>query len=125
MVFNGALKSNLTISGRQSTIEDGLMVQIDTEMMAKLKQSLRAMQPFRIECSPLRAADDHTITIEWTKHNVHLNRGVQSVIDGRSLQGVKSLRLTHTYDFVNDAKSIRWNEIYLIKGRNIVLHDFF
>lgn len=116
MVFNGALKSNLTISGRQSTTEDGLMVQIDTEMMTKLKNALRSMKPFRVECAPLSPNDDHIITIEWTKSCDFFNRGVHSLIDGRSLQGIRSLRLTNNYDFVNDTKAIRWNEIYLIKG---------
>ena len=116
MVFNGALKSNLTISGRQSTTEDGIMIQIDTEMMGKLKNALRSMKPFRIECAPLAPRTDHVITIEWTKTSSFFNRGVRSLIDGRSLQGVRSLKLTNNYDFVNDSKAIRWNEIYLIKG---------
>jgi MAD (mothers against decapentaplegic) interacting protein len=116
VVFNGALKSNLTISGRQSTTEDGLMIQIDTEMMGKFKQALRSMKPFRIECSPLAPNDDFVITVEWTKANEFLNRGIRSLVDGRSMQGVKSLRLTNNYDFVNGSKSIRWNEIFLIKG---------
>lgn len=116
MVFNGALKSNLTISGRQSTTEDGLMIQIDTEMMGKLKNALRSMKPFRIECSPLAPDDDHVITIEWIKESRFFNRRVRSLIDSRPLQGVRSLRLTNNYDFVNDTKAIRWNEIFLIKG---------
>lgn len=116
VVFNGALKSNLTITGRQSTTEDGLMIQIDTEMMGKFKQALRSMKPFRIECSPLAPNDDFVITVEWTKANEFLNRGIRSLVDGRSMQGVKSLRLTNNYDFVNGSKSIRWNEIFLIKG---------
>lgn len=117
MVFNGALKSNLTISGRQSTTEDGLMIQIDTEMMGKLKNALRSMKSFRIECSPLAPDDDHVITIEWIKESRFFNRRVRSLIDSRPLQGVRSLRLTNNYDFVNDTKAIRWNEIFLIRGK--------
>lgn len=114
VVFNGALKTNLTMNAKQSVIEDGIMIQIDTEMMSKLKQSLQSMKPFRIECSQV-VPDESVINIEWTKENKHINKGVLSVIDEMPMMGIKSIRLANTYDYVNDNKSIRWNEIFLIK----------
>ena len=100
------------------------MVQIDIETMAKLKQNLQSMKPFRIECSKSVSAqvntlltsqqNDTIITIEWTKEDNYLNRGVLSVIDSRPMMSVKSLRLSNSYDYVNETKAIRWAEIYLI-----------
>jgi hypothetical protein len=104
------------------------MIQIDSETMTKLKQTLQSMKPFRIECnkaitqsnnllttSQNASSNDNVISIEWTKDDLHLNKGVYSIIDGRPLVGIKSLRLTNTYDYANETKSIRWTEIYLIK----------
>lgn len=93
------------------------MIQIDIETMTKLKQALQSMKPFRIECSKTVSPSnlDNVISIEWTKEDNHLNRGVLSVIDGKSMKGIKSLRLTNAYEFVNDSKAIRWTEIFLIK----------
>jgi hypothetical protein len=124
-----------------TSVEDGVMVQIDSETMAKLKQSLQAMKPFRIECqksvsqlnsllkqpTPNSNSTNHlnlnatpennggVITIEWTTQDKHLNKDVYSIVDGRSMNGVKSLRLTNTHDYANETKSIRWTEIYLIQ----------
>lgn len=104
-------------------IEDGIMIQIDTETMAKLKQNLQSMKPFKIEClksigqvsSNQSIPVDSVISVEWIKEDKHLNKCLHSIVDSRSMQGVKSLRLANTYDYVNDSKSIRWTEIYLIK----------
>jgi MAD (mothers against decapentaplegic) interacting protein len=128
VVFNGALKTNLTLNAKLTTVEDGIMIQIDSETMTKLKQSLQSMKPFRIECNKAvtqsnnllttslnSSSNDNVISIEWTKDDRHLNKGVYSIIDGRPLIGIKSLRLTNTYDYANETKSIRWTEIYLIK----------
>lgn len=128
VVFNGALKTNLTLNAKLTTVEDGIMIQIDSETMTKLKQTLQSMKPFRIECNKAvsqsnnllttnqnSSSNDNVISIEWTKDDRHLNKGVFSIIDGRPLVGIKSLRLTNTYDYANETKSIRWTEIYLIK----------
>jgi hypothetical protein len=107
------------------------MIQIDIDTMSKLKQTLQSMKPFRIDCmkslpqlTPLEnlnqvvsnssSSPDNMITIEWNKSDRFINRDVFSVIDGRSLCGVKSLRLTNTYDYVSATKAIRWTEIFLI-----------
>ena len=128
VVFNGALKTNLTMNAKQSVIEDGLMIQIDIETMAKLKQTLQSMKSFRIECTKAvspqannlltqqqqQQQNDTIITIEWTKEDNHINTDVFSVIDRKPMVGIKSLRLNNSYDYVNETKAIRWAEIYLI-----------
>ena len=123
MVFNGALKTNLTVNAKQTIVEDGIMIQIDIETMTKLKQTLQSMKPFRIECTKTVSAqvnnlltqpNDTTITIEWSKEDNYINRGVFSVIDSRPMVGIKSLRLNNTFDYTNETKAIRWVEIYII-----------
>jgi hypothetical protein len=121
VVFNGALKASLLLNAKQSIIEDGVMIQIEIETMNKLKQEMKSMKPFRIEClksaqtDPNNQQENNIITIEWTKEDHYLNRSRVSEIDGRPMQGVKSLRLTSSYDFANETKSVRWTEIFLIK----------
>jgi hypothetical protein len=99
------------------------MIQIEIDTMNKLKQEMKSMKPFRIESlkslasqsEQLSQHENNIITIEWTKEDSYLNRGRVSVIDARPVQGVKSLRLTSSYDFFNETKSVRWVEIFLIK----------
>ncbi len=123
VVFNGALKTNLTVNAKQTVVEDGIMIQIDIETMAKLKQELQSMKPFRIECTKtvstqinnlISQPSDIIITLEWTKEDNYINRGVFSVIDSKPMVGIKSLRLNNTIDYTNETKAIRWAEIYLI-----------
>ena len=144
VVFNGALKTNLVMNAKVSAIEDGLMVQIDAETLLKLKQALQAMKPFTINCTKALVSSPSTPTsttttstaspptpnpsgggvihVEWTRDDRHVNAGVRSVIDGRSLSGVKSLRLLHgaewrdaDADSGDEANTMRWTEIFLIK----------
>ena len=41
VVFNGALKSSSGFKAKSSIVEDGLMVQVPAEVLAKLKQNLK------------------------------------------------------------------------------------
>jgi MAD (mothers against decapentaplegic) interacting protein len=49
VVFNGALKANLTNNAKISVVEDGLMIQIETDTMNRLKQALQSMKAFRLD----------------------------------------------------------------------------
>ena len=95
------------------------MIQIEPDTLSKLKQALQLMKPFRIECnkssSPETKSTENIISIEWIKENHHINKHVFSIIDNRSLCGIKSLRLTNSYDYVNETKAIRWVELFLIQ----------
>ena len=92
------------------------MIQIDTETMAELKRNLQSMKPFRIQCNKPVSLTSQTnnllsqqqnetiITIEWTKEDHYINKGVLSVIDSKKLDGVRSLRINNSYDYVNENK---------------------
>lgn len=92
------------------------MVQIEPETLAKLKLALQHMKPFELECNKTaQSPRTNIISIEWTKKDHYINRNTFSVIDGRDMCGIKSMRLTNMNDYVNDTKSIRWTEIFMIK----------
>jgi hypothetical protein len=97
------------------------------DLMTKLKQTLQSMKPFEIECKKTSITVGHnnnnfdsltetidTILIHWSKEENHINTNVKSSIDNKSMTGVRSLYLTNPYDYINDSKLIRWNEIFLI-----------
>lgn len=93
------------------------MIQLEPETLGKLKEALQNRKPYTIECNkqpPKPGCENSTVSIEWIKDDSHINRNVLSVIDGRSLCGIKSICLTSVNDYVNDTKSIRWTEIFLI-----------
>ncbi len=93
------------------------MIQIESETLNKLKLSLQQMKPFEIECNkpPHTTSSTKTISIEWTKNDDYINPNVFSVIDRMPMQGIKSIRLNTMNDYVNETKSIRWIEIFLIQ----------
>lgn len=108
VVFNGSLRTNL---GKLSLIEDGIMIQIDMDMINKLKTSLKEMKSFKIEC-----LNQDVVYIEWTKDDEFLNVYTKSPIDNLSMCGIKSFRIKNSFEFSSTAqKTIRWSEIFLIK----------
>ncbi len=116
VVFNGSFKSNLSLNAKQSVIEDGLMIHIETETMSELKKCLQSMKPFRIECQKTVSQEpNNVITIEWSKEDMHVNKRTRSPIDNRPLRGVKSYRLANSHEYKQESCSIRWSEIYLLK----------
>ena len=124
IVFNGSLKSaiNSTINAKLTIVEDGIMVQVDTETIEKLKQALQAMKPFRIECSKISQSSEtipdgnDIISIEWYKEDKFINKNINSPIDNKSMCGINSIRLfNNSYDYMNDTKLIRLTEIFIIR----------
>ena len=95
------------------------MIQIEPETLTKLKLALQQMKPYHLECNKqaqdINKPSENTISIEWIKDDYHINKNVFSIIDGRSLCGVKSIKLTNSYDYVNETKSIRWCDIFLMQ----------
>lgn len=117
VVFNGALNTNISTNVKVSLIEDGMMIQIDIETLNKLKESLKTMSAFKIEASKsfiTQPNDINVISIEWTNNNLHANRDVYSVIDGKPMHGIKSFRLNNFNDFANGNKVIRCTEVFII-----------
>ena len=81
MVFNGVLKSNSGLKAKSTIVEDGLMVQITSEQMMKLRETIRNMENYEIQCGLLDESDDDIdvneefIKIIWTPNDTNFNLG--------------------------------------------------
>lgn len=73
IVFNGALKSSSGLTAKSSIVEDGLMIQIPSEQMVQVRESLRNMKNFTIQCGCINAASDETVNIEWGEPDINFN----------------------------------------------------
>lgn len=116
VVFNGALKSSLNLTAKSSIVEDGLMYQISPESMASLRERLRKMEDVTIECGPVDGPVEETLSITWVEDDLNYNMGVTSVIDGRSMDSVMSMRVHSGSEYTGNGKIIRWTEVFLLQG---------
>ncbi|XP_012281497.1 zinc finger FYVE domain-containing protein 9 isoform X3 [Orussus abietinus] len=115
VVINGALKSSMGLSAKSSIVEDGLMVQIMPEKMEALKAALKNMQDFSIGCGRQGAPEpDEIVNIKWVDNDTQFNLGVKSPIDGRSMDGVPSIRVHNGIDYTGTNRLIRWTEVFII-----------
>lgn len=76
VVFNGALKTSSGLKAKSSIVEDGLMVQITPESMVALKQALKDMTDFTIECGSQTAPNpDEVVSLMWGDDDKNINIG--------------------------------------------------
>uniref|UniRef100_A0A8C5CG39 Zinc finger, FYVE domain containing 16 n=1 Tax=Gadus morhua TaxID=8049 RepID=A0A8C5CG39_GADMO len=112
VVFNGALKASSGFIAKSSIVEDGLMVQIPPETMESLRTALRDQTDFLIPCGKSDGGElRENVTVRWVDRTATLNAGVTSAVDGRSLDGVHSLRTQHDSEFESDGRVIRCTEV--------------
>ncbi|XP_063067707.1 zinc finger FYVE domain-containing protein 16 isoform X2 [Engraulis encrasicolus] len=118
VVFNGALKASSGFIAKSSIVEDGLMVQIPPDSMGALRQALRDQADFQIPCGRADSSEAReNVTIRWVDWSPPVNRGVTSPIDGRSLEGVSSVRIQQETVFESDGRTIVCTEVfYLLKS---------
>nr|XP_055063420.1 zinc finger FYVE domain-containing protein 16 isoform X1 [Misgurnus anguillicaudatus] len=123
VVFNGALKASSGFIAKSSIVEDGLMVQIPPETMESLRQALRDQADFQIPCGKADSEETReNVTVRWVDWTAPINTGVTSPIDGRSLDGVSSVRVRQDSEFELDGRSIRCTEVfYLLKSSDVSL----
>nr|XP_022906434.1 zinc finger FYVE domain-containing protein 9 [Onthophagus taurus] len=118
IVFNGALKSTSGLTAKSSIVEDGLMIQISAEDMVSLRESLRNMKEFTIQCGCVNMPSDETVNIIWGDVDKDFNVGVVSPIDNQSLSGVPSIRVHNGKNFTGpgNSKMIRWTEVFILQN---------
>lgn len=75
IVFNGALKSSSGLTAKSSIIEDGLMIHIPSENLSSLKENLKNMKNFTIQCGCINAPTDETVNITWGEPDANFNIG--------------------------------------------------
>ncbi|KAK7895469.1 hypothetical protein WMY93_020794 [Mugilogobius chulae] len=113
VVFNGALKPSSGFKAKSSIVEDGLMVQIPPETMESLRLALREQRDFDIACGKTDGTEvRETVTVRWTDWSQPINKGKTSAVDGKSLDGVHSMRVQQDTQFVSDGRTIRCTEVF-------------
>lgn len=119
VVFNGALKTSSGLKAKSSIVEDGLMVQITPESMVALKQALKDMTSYTIECGSVTAANpDEVVTIQWGEDDKNINIGVKSPIDDMSMDGIESIHIPNATDYVGEKQIIRWTDVFFIQNKD-------
>ncbi|KAM9337837.1 zinc finger FYVE domain-containing protein 16 [Symphorus nematophorus] len=113
VVFNGALKASSGFIAKSSIVEDGLMVQIPPETMESLRTALREQTDFHIPCGRNDGAEvRENVTVRWVDWSSPVNAGRSSGVDGRSLDGVHSVRVLQDTEFESDGRTIRCTEVF-------------
>ncbi|XP_033127020.1 zinc finger FYVE domain-containing protein 9-like, partial [Anneissia japonica] len=122
VVFNGALKASTGLIAKSSIVEDGVMVQIQPDMMAAFRQSLREMKDFRIPCGPVGDSEpEEVVIVKWIEETRKVNQGVKSPIDGRSMEGIDNIRIHHGTDFMGKTRAIRWTEVFFLESNEAIV----
>ncbi|XP_067253462.1 zinc finger FYVE domain-containing protein 16 isoform X3 [Chanodichthys erythropterus] len=123
VVFNGALKASSGFIAKSSIVEDGLMVQIPPETMEGLRQALRDQSDFQIPCGKADSEETReNVNVRWVEWIAPVNTGVTSPVDGKSLEGVSSVKIQQDSEFEMDGRTIRCTEVfYLLKSSDISL----
>ncbi|XP_069483645.1 zinc finger FYVE domain-containing protein 16 isoform X2 [Ambystoma mexicanum] len=121
VIFNGALKTASGFLAKSSIVEDGLMVQITPETMEGLRQALREKKDFRIACGKVDAGElREDVNICWVDSEDKANKGVVSPIDGQSLEGILSDKITQESDFESNDKLVKCTEVfYLLRNHDL------
>ncbi|XP_061603168.1 zinc finger FYVE domain-containing protein 16 isoform X2 [Phyllopteryx taeniolatus] len=113
VVFNGALKASSGFIAKSSIVEDGLMVQMPPETMEALRTALREQNDFDIACGKTDETEvRETVTVRWVDWMSPINAGVTSGVDGRSLDGVRSVRMRQDAHFECDGRVIECSEVF-------------
>lgn len=138
IVFSGALKSNTGLKAKMNIVEDGLLVQIPPTTMEELRNAIKDMKDFKIDCCKVADSEPSTewIQINWINEELSTNLGlvqlakfnliknfvfllfvcsVRSQIDGLNLEGVQSARIFSSPDYANERYLIRWIEVFLLQ----------
>uniref|UniRef100_A0A8D3AJ92 FYVE-type domain-containing protein n=1 Tax=Scophthalmus maximus TaxID=52904 RepID=A0A8D3AJ92_SCOMX len=109
VVFNGALKASSGFIAKSSIVEDGLMVQIPPETMESLRSALREQTDFHIPCGRNDGGElRENVTVRW----VDWSSPQKSGVDGRPLDGVRSVRTQQDTEFKLDGRTIRCTEVF-------------
>nr|CAB3267940.1 zinc finger FYVE domain-containing protein 16 [Phallusia mammillata] len=135
VVFNGSLKSGHTQQARCTIVEDGVMVQILPEKMASLKESLKAMDDFMINCNqtdqalPPATADPSAppkpnckfVELRWVADDTKFNIGLSSPIDFLSFEGILGYNVQGKSEKKGKQQLLRWNQVFFFKSTGDVL----
>jgi hypothetical protein len=76
IVFSGALKTTSSVMAKISNVEDGLLVQMSSSLLKKLKSALKDMNDFKFECATKdNPPYEETVEVVWAKDDTNFNVG--------------------------------------------------
>lgn len=75
IVFSGALKSTTGLNAKASLVEDGVLVQVPPNTLAQLKNHLKEMKDFTIDCGKIGQEPTETVQVTWTPDDLYFNIG--------------------------------------------------
>jgi MAD (mothers against decapentaplegic) interacting protein len=79
IVFSGALKSSTGLTAKMSIVEDGLLVQIPPNSMSELRNCLKDMKNYAINCGKINETQpEEVIHLSWGEEESHSNLGYDS-----------------------------------------------
>ncbi|KAF3849213.1 hypothetical protein F7725_015710 [Dissostichus mawsoni] len=104
VVFNGALKASSGFIAKSSIVE---------ETMESLRTALRDQTDFQIPCGRNDGGEVREIvTVRWVDLSSPVNTGITSGVDGRPLDGVRSVRVQQDTEFESDGRTISCTEVF-------------
>uniref|UniRef100_A0A665V0H5 Zinc finger FYVE domain-containing protein 16-like n=1 Tax=Echeneis naucrates TaxID=173247 RepID=A0A665V0H5_ECHNA len=113
VVFNGALKASSGFIAKSSIVEDGLMIQIPPETMESLRVALKEQTDFHIPCGRNDGGEvRENVSVRWIDWSSPVNTGKTSGVDGRPLDGVRSVRMQQDTEFELDGRTITCTEVF-------------
>lgn len=76
IVFSGALKSSTGLTAKMNIVEDGLLVQIPPNSLTEMRNSLKDMKNYVINCGKTTSpTPDEVIHLSWTEDDNNINLG--------------------------------------------------
>lgn len=119
VVFNGALKTSSGLRAKSSIVEDGLMVQITPDSMVALKQAMKDMREYVVECGSItNPSPDEVVMMQWVNDDKNVNIGVKSPVDSMLMDGVESIHIPNATDYVGETYIIRWTDVFFIQNED-------
>ena len=77
--------------------------------MLAFRKKLQDMLDVEIGCGPVGApAPDEIVLVKWVDEDMAINIGIKSVIDGKAMDGVPSLRIHSGPDMRSESHLIRY-----------------
>ncbi|XP_033738011.1 uncharacterized protein LOC117325699 isoform X2 [Pecten maximus] len=119
VVFNGALKTSSGLRAKSSIVEDGLMVQITPDSMVALKQAMKDMREYIVECGSItNPSPDEVVMMQWVDDDKNVNIGVKSPVDSMLMDGIESIHIPNATDYVGETYIIRWTDVFFIQNED-------
>ncbi|CAF1498062.1 unnamed protein product, partial [Didymodactylos carnosus] len=126
--------------GKSSTIEDGVMVQVDLETLKLLKQALKDMKDYTIISNksvvlPQQLMEhnenvnfnsdpiEQLVEFIWIENDRDINLGIRSPIDYFPMDRIQNSRIHYslTHQHANNTHhNLRWTDIYFIDCDNFM-----